>query len=315
MRHYTQEQTRRALDFAVLIDRLDTWFREDVNVPLRHTHRIACGTAHGTSLIMPAWSERGYYGLKVINIFDGNAAVGRPGLHAVYTLFDARTGVPLATLDGDVLTAWRTAAASALGARFLAPADASTLLVVGAGRIAQLLPSAIKAVRPIERVLVWARDASKAKALAAQLRDGGHGAEVCQDLEAGVRRADIVSAATLSCEPLIQGAWLQPGSHLDLIGSFNPQMTEADPSCFNDADVYVDTTEAPTKSGDLLNALAGGALLQEDILGTLAALCRAECPVPPTDPQSRVRRTVFKAVGSALEDLAAATLVHECSQA
>src|SRR5512133_2756310 len=139
--------TREALSFDRLIPALRDMFATGCQVPPRHVHEIGpAGHELMTSLIMPAWLKGRYYGIKIINIAPGNAARGLPGLHASYLLFDAVTGVPLAMMDGDEVTARRTAAASALAASWLARADARRLLVVGAGRVARLLPQAYGAV-------------------------------------------------------------------------------------------------------------------------------------------------------------------------
>jgi len=256
---------------------------------------------------MPAWIPGRYYGIKVVNVAPGNAARGLPALHASYLLHDASTGAPLALIDGDQVTARRTAAASALAASFLARADARHLLVVGAGRVARLLPAAYRVVRPIEQVTVWARRPQEAEALAHALADGGVAAAASTDLAGAVAAADVVSVATLATEPVIEGRWLRPGSHLDLIGSFTPAMREADDACFAGAAVYVDTEEALQKSGDLLGPLGRGVFTAADVRGTLATLARGEAG----GRRDAEERTVFKSVGTALEDLAAAILVHE----
>ncbi len=305
MKTFDAEQTRAHLAFDRLVPALRDAFKGHASVPARHVHTVESGDARGTVLIMPAWSEAGFLGIKTINIFPGNSARGLPGLHATYALYDVRTGVPLAQMDGNEITAHRTAAASALGASFLAREDASTLLVLGTGRVARLLPAAHALARPIRKVLVWNHRPEGARALASEWRQAGWDAEAADDLQAAARIADIVSCATLATEPLVRGEWLAPGSHLDLIGSFTPAMREADPSCFKDARVFVDTEEAPTKAGDLLDAFAAMTLAPENIQGTLAQLCRGDRP----GRLARSERTVFKAVGSALEDLAAATLV------
>ncbi|MEJ5152858.1 ornithine cyclodeaminase family protein [Comamonas sp. MYb396] len=315
MRVYSVDETERGLDFTQLIATLESAFASNVSVPLRHTHHIESGGHRGVSLIMPAWNDRGDFGIKVINIYGGNAVLGLPGLHGVYTLFDGRTGVPVASMDANVLTAWRTAAASALAAKFLAPTDAKTLLVVGGGRVAELLPLAYSAVRPIQRILVWTRRKEQAYKLVAQLSSRGLVAEAIDSLESAVRAADIVTCATLSRQPLIQAAWLKRGSHLDLIGSFTPEMIEAHPDCFQDAEVFVDTDEAPTKAGDLLTAFASNALNPVEIKGTLFDLCQRKTIPALMCREDRKNRTVFKSVGSALEDLAAAVLVqHQMSK-
>ena len=322
MRIFDAPATAAALPFERLIAALRERFAAGASVPPRHVHNIdnpaasdaaATGaapltsplTSPITSLIMPAWVPGQYYGVKVVNVAPGNAARGLPGLHASYLLHDATTGVPLALIDGNELTARRTAAASALAASWLAREDALHLLVVGAGRVAQLLPWAYRAVRGIERVTVWARSFDKAQALAQAWREQGIAAQASADLEAGVRDADIVSCATLATEPLIEGRWLRPGSHLDLIGGFTPQMREADDACFRGAAIYVDTDEALLKSGDLLGPMARGVFCAADVRGSLATLARGETP----GRQDANERSVFKSVGTALEDLAAAMLV------
>ena len=294
--------TRAALPFARLIPALRDLFAEGCEVPPRHVHQLP-GV---TSLLMPAWQPGGFYGVKVVNVAPGNAAHGLPGLHARYLLHDAATGAPLALIDGDVITARRTAAASALAADFLARPDARHLLVVGAGRVAALLPEAYRAVRPIGRVSVWARRPEAAAELAAQWRGLGFDAAPAADLAAAVRAADIVSCATLATAPVVHGAWLAPGSHLDLIGSFTPAMREADDDAFRDATIAVDTEESLQKSGELLEPMAHGVFAPADVRATLAALCRGEA----SGRRSAEERTVFKSVGTALEDLAAAMLAY-----
>ncbi|MDQ0014202.1 ornithine cyclodeaminase [Variovorax boronicumulans] len=308
MKHFDEAATRAPLGFEKLVPALRAAFAAEAQVPPRHVHSIeTAGADKGTVLIMPAWSDAGFLGIKTINIFPGNSARGLPGLHATYVLYDARTGVPLAMMDGNEITARRTAAASALGASFLARGDARRLLVLGTGRIARMLLAAHASVRPIDEVVMWNHRPEGAEALAAQLRAEGWNAQATVDLEAAVRNADIVSCATLATAPLVRGEWLAPGSHLDLIGSFTPAMREADAQCFAGARTFIDTNEALQKSGDLLDAIAAGTLRAQAVQGTLADLCRGERAGRGSDAE----RTVFKAVGSALEDLAAATLVWQ----
>lgn len=311
MKHFDAAATAVPLAFARLIPALRAAFTAEAQVPPRHVHTIDTGagddSSKGTVLIMPAWSDAGFLGIKTINIFPGNGARGLPGLHATYVLYDARTGVPLAMMDGDQITAHRTAAASALGASFLARHDASKLLVLGTGRIARMLPAAHACVRPIDEVTVWNHRPEGAEKLAAAWRAEGWNARAATDLEAAVRAADIVSCATLSNAPLVRGDWLAPSAHLDLIGSFTPAMREADVHCFARARTFVDTREAAQKSGDLLDAFAAGTLRPDAIEATLFELCRGTHQGRASDAE----RTVFKAVGSALEDLSAATLVWQ----
>jgi len=308
MKVFDAAAVRAALPFDRLIPALRNLFISGCEVPTRHVHRVdAPEGGHFTSLIMPAWLPGRFYGVKTINIAPGNAARGLPGLHASYLLFDAITGVPLALMDGGEITTRRTAAASALAASMLARPDAHRLLVVGAGQVARVLPDAYRAVLPIEQVQVWARRWPQAESLAAELRLQGFEASAATDLEAAVAQADIVSCATLATEPVVHGRWLVPGSHLDLIGSFTPAMREADDACLAGARLYLDTEEALTKSGELIGPMARGVFTAADVCGNLATLCRGQT----TGRESRDERTVFKSVGIALEDLAAAMRVWE----
>ncbi|MGZ5216726.1 MAG: bifunctional Delta(1)-pyrroline-2-carboxylate/Delta(1)-piperideine-2-carboxylate reductase [Caldimonas sp.] len=312
MRTFDAAQTRVALPFERLVPALRAMFAAGASVPPRHVHEIvAPDGATLTSLIMPAWLPGRYYGIKVINVAPGNVARALPALHASYLLYDATSGVPLALIDGDELTARRTAAASALAATWLARVDAHHLFVVGSGRVARLLPDAYRAVRPIDRVSVWSRSPEHAEACAEEMRARRIPAVAVHDLEAAARAADIVSCATLASTPLIHGRWLRPGCHLDLIGTFTPAMREADDDCFAAAAIYLDTEEALQKSGDLLGPMQRGVFGRGDIRGTLVALARGAA----TGRRSAEERTVFKSVGTALEDLAAAIEVFERSPA
>ena len=308
MKIFNTQETRDALPFDRLIAALRSMFVQGCEVPLRHTHTMVnTDGSQGTVLIMPAWQADRYLGIKTVNIFPGNSAKGLPGLFSTYVLYDARTGQPLASIDGNEITARRTAAASALAASRLARPDAKRLLVVGAGRVAALLPQAYRQVLPVEHVDVWARQPSQAQALVEALRAQQIDARIATDLAEAAAQADIVSCATLATAPVIQGAWLSPGCHLDLIGSFTPKMRETDDACVANASLYVDTLEAMQKSGDLLGPLSRNVISATSVCGTLADLCRSDVPAR----QSARERTVFKSVGTALEDLAAAVLVYE----
>ena len=247
---------------------------------------------------MPAWREGGLLGVKLVTVFPGNRERGLASVGSSYLLCDGETGQHLALLDGDTLTARRTAAASALAASFLARPDAARLLVVGAGHVAALLPEAYAAVRPIRTVRVWNRSPPGAAALADELRARGFDAAPAPDLRAAVAEADIVSCATLATAPLVHGAWVQPGTHLDLIGGFTPAMRETDEAAVRQARVFVDTEVALVEAGDLAGLPAAA------VQGTLTTLCSGA-----PGRKSSGETTLFKSVGTALEDLAAAGLV------
>ncbi len=295
MRMLDAAATAAALPFDRLAPALRTAFAGDAEVPHRHHHSLPGGA---TLLLMPAW-QRDWLGVKIVTVHPGNAARGMPAVHSTYLLSDAATGRPALLLDGDTLTARRTAAASALAASFLARPDASRLLLVGAGRVASLLPAAHRSVRRVREVRVWNPTAARADALVAILRADGFDAARTDDLPAAAAWADIISCATLSTAPLIQGAWLHPGTHLDLIGAFTPAMREADEAAMRGARVFVDTLAALHEAGEL----AG--LDEADLCGTLATLCRGGAG------RLGGEVTAFKSVGTALEDLAAAVLAME----
>ncbi|HUG60420.1 MAG TPA: ornithine cyclodeaminase family protein, partial [Methylomirabilota bacterium] len=223
------------------------------------------------------------------------------------------TGEPLAVLDGRTLTLARTAAASALAASFLARPDARSMAMIGAGALSPYLIAAHAAVRPIERVAIWNRDGAKAASLAASLHGGVHDGRriavtAASSIAEAVADADIVSAATMATEPLIRGADLRPGSHVDLVGGFTPAMREADDDAVRRASVYVDTrVGALAEAGDIVQPIAAGVIGEADIRGDLADLCRG-LSTGRADPGEI---TLFKSVGTALEDLAAASLVYD----
>jgi ornithine cyclodeaminase/alanine dehydrogenase-like protein (mu-crystallin family) len=305
LRVFDAGQVRERLPFSMLVPALCEAFARGAVVPPRLPVALA---GDSSALLMPAWREGGLFAVKTVTIAPGNGARGLPGVHALVTAFDATTGVPLAVLDGSELTARRTAAASALAASFLARDDAHTLLLVGAGRVAALMPEALRTVRPgLRHVRVWNHRPDGAERLAAALRAQGFEAESVPEaaLETAVRSACIVSCATLAQQALVQGAWLADGAHLDLIGSFTPAMREADAACLRRARVFIDTDEALAKAGCLLQAVAEGAFDATAVQGRLADLCQGRV----TGRGGRGEITLFKSVGNALEDLAATELV------
>jgi ornithine cyclodeaminase/alanine dehydrogenase-like protein (mu-crystallin family) len=307
MRLVTAEEIDRALTFPALVDALAEAFGGETVVPTRHHHAVERPGEEATLLLMPAWSgeEGGFVGVKVVSVFPGNGAKGLPSVLGTYLLMDGDTGRPLAALDGTRLTLWRTAAVSALAARYLAREDASRMTMVGAGNLAPFLVRAHMSQRPIREVRLWNHRGDKAAALAAALRDEGLPVEAAPDLEAACRDADLVSCATLSRKPLVKGAWLREGVHLDLVGAFNLSMREADDAVLQRAEIFVDTPAALDEGGDVALGVRSGAIAQADVRGDLAALCRGEA----AGRTGERAITLFKAAGTALADLAAATAV------
>jgi len=294
-----------ALTFPALVEAIDAILRSDVVVPVRHHHPIARQDGEAMHLIMPAWhgGAGGYLGVKIVNVFPGNAARGLPSVLGAYVLMNGDTGAPMALIDGTRLTLWRTAATSALAARYLARPDAQTHLMVGAGALAPFFLRAHRAVRPITRSIVWNKTRANAETLAARLAEEGLEVEVADSLESAVRGADIISTATLSREPLVRGAWLKPGAHLDLVGAFTPAMRETDDDCVLRARLFVDTRGGALKEGgDLVQPIAAGLVSADQVEADLSELARGAV-IRPRQPSDI---TLYKSTGGAMFDLATA---------
>jgi ornithine cyclodeaminase len=308
-------QVDRALTFPGLVETLRTAFREGAVQPVRHHHTIERPTgAASTLLLMPAWTDfnaaneaGGHIGVKIVTVSPDNNAIEKPAVMGLYLLLDGITGEPQALIDGQRLTQWRTACASALAASYLAREDASKLLVIGAGALSPFLAKAHSAVRPIRQIKIWNRTPANAEKVAAELRSEGFSATAADDLDAALGEADIVSSATISTTPLIKGAVLKPGAHVDLVGGFTPMMRESDDEAIRRARVYVDTRAGATKeAGDIVQPLASGVLSKDAIVADLHELTRGQKKGRETADEI----TLFKSVGAALEDLAAGIAVY-----
>ena len=304
LRVYSAEEVHAALPWADLADALeDAFIAGDAEVPLRHAHALP---GDGSLLLMPAWSPDAL-GVKLVTVMPAAAARGAGTVQASYLLLDRHTGMPIALIDGEALTLRRTAAASALAAQHLARPDVERLLVVGTGRLAPWLAQAHVALQPaLVHVEVWGRNADAAEDVVEALREEGIDAEVALDLRAAAERADLITCATTSREPLLHGAWLRPGTHVDLVGGFRRDMREADDEAIVRSRVVVDTyAGALAEAGDLTQPIGHGLMTREHVVAELAQLLRGEAlgRVTPQDV------TLFKSVGTALEDLAAARLV------
>ncbi len=299
-------EVRNHTPWRPLIDSIGRELRTGRSVaPERHVHPLPQpGGESGSLLLMPSWSDGDLIAVKVVTYFPSNAARNLATINAAVLLFDGVTGAALATLDGDELTARRTAATSALAATYLAREDATRLLVVGTGQLAPNMAKAYAQVRGIEVVEVWGRDPAKAERVAASLAEEGLPARPAEDLAASVAAADIVSCVTGATEPLIAGDWLTPGTHLDLVGSFRPDMRESDDAAVARADVFVDTLAGATQAGDLAQPIADGVLSEDDIAADLRQLVDGEHAGRGSSQQV----TLFKSAGSAMADLAAARL-------
>ncbi len=303
-----QQTIDRALPFGELVDALQQAFASDIETPLRNHYDIPNphSSRETTLLMMPSWQAGSDIGIKLVTVTPESYKFDLPSIQGTYVLFDAVRGCVKATMDAPALTAKRTAAASALASRFMSRPNSRKLLMVGTGTLSSQLIRAHASVRPIEEIIIWGRNPEKAQAIAELDSLSGFNIQVADDLSQAINEADIVSVATMSKEPLIMGAWLQAGQHLDLDGASRPDMREADDECIRRCRlVGGNSTGACQETGEIPTPLANRVLQKEESCADLFQLCREERTFERNDKDI----SLFKSVGHALEDLAAAQLV------
>ena len=309
MKVYDRKNVASSLQYGILIETLREAFSSKITAPERVQHTIKNKNgSDATLLLMPAWKMGEHIGIKIVSVFPENATQNMSAVHANYFLMDANDGKPIAIMDGSELTLRRTACASALAADYLAKKNADTLLMVGTGNLAPHMIKAHCVVRDYSRILIWGRNEEKAERLALSLDIKDKEIVAKKDLKEASNVADVISCATLSQRPLIMGDWIKPGQHLDLVGAFTPDMAEADSEAIAMSKIVVDTYEgALSESGELINALKEGRIEKKHILSDLRGLVMEEKNIRNDSNDI----TLFKSVGTALEDLAAAELVKE----
>lgn len=307
------ETVARVLPYDQLVSALADAFAANIIAPQRTHLDVPVENGNpGNLLLMPAWQVGGSMGVKIATIFPDNAQQNYPAVFASYILMSAETGEPLAILDGSELTLRRTAATSALTSRFLSRENSSRLLMVGTGKLAPHMIAAHTAVRPIQEVLIWGRNADAARQVAERAASAKFSISVVEDLQEAVGAADIISCATLAVDPLVKGAWLRDGQHLDLVGAFRPDMREADTDAVVRSSVFVDTRAgAFAEAGEIVQALQTDSITVADVVGELSELVTGNVAGRRDDNEI----TLFKSVGAALEDLAAAELAVRNIQA
>lgn len=305
---------RDLLTPAVAIDVVDAAMREvsqgNVELPLRWGLKLP----NGAMGMMPGYlGSPECFGIKLVSLFPGNPAVGLPSHLGLMVLFEAERGEPVALLDGDVVTSLRTAAASAVATHALARPDAAELLIVGTGQQASAHVPAMLAVREIRRVRIWGRSADKAIELAGEFAQRYPlPVEACTELKDAVQTADIVCTVTGAREPLLHGEWLRPGAHLNLVGSSVPEHREVDTDAVRRASFFVDfRASAFTQAGELLTAIAEGAVDEDHVCGEIGEVLLDRIPGRSDDQQI----TVYKSLGVAAQDLAAAWYLYEEAEA
>jgi alanine dehydrogenase len=305
--HLRDEDVLKKLEWPALLKALEQAFfeRDLFEVP----ERVVLGAPQdGVYLTMPCASADGWFGVKQVSVLPGNAAYGRPTVQAYYTLFGPE-GTPVLGTEATLLTRARTAGVSAVAAKYLAPADARTLLVVGTGSLAPWMAEAHLQVRRYERVLVWGRNMDRAEELVMHLQlrldlPTPSMVHVARDLPQAAAEADVITVATTAKAPVLQGGWLHKGQHLDLVGAFTPAMAEVDADGVKRSRVFVDDLDAcREEAGDLIQAQEHGWSFDQTH-GDLTAVVRTQAA---REDQNEL--TLFKSVGLALEDLVTARLL------
>lgn len=300
------------LGYKKLIEALRDIFQSDYTLPLRHHHfyKTPAGDEN-TLILMPVWNSE-FMGMKQVTVAPANAKQDMPSIFAQYILSDSKTGEPLALMNATELTARRTACTSALASSYLSREDAEQLLIVGGGSVAKHLVPAHMAVRNYKKVSVWMRNSIKLAEFVADLKNQGIPAEAVTDLEESARNADVISCATLSKTPLIKGAWIKPGTHLDMIGSHKPTTRETDNDAIRKSSIFVDSRMgALHETGELALPIADGIITEEDVKADIVELIKGIHMGRATHEEV----TLFKSAGLAIEDLAAALLVYKSYKA
>jgi len=313
MRHITSDEIDSCLNFPNLIDSLKNAFKSNWTTPVRAHHTVSGIGEDKVLLLMPAWTDNQtepFMGVKIVSVVPENGTRNLPSIYGVYYLMNGQTGEPLLTMDGARLTVWRTAAASALASSYLSRKDSKVLTMIGSGALSPFMIKAHMAVRPIEEIFLWNHNIRNAHALAEKLRAEGIPVTSHPDLVTAVGKSDIVSAATLTKTPLIHGNWVKPGTHIDTVGAFTPEMRETDDVLVTKATIFCDTFAGALKeAGDLVIPINSGVITKEHVIGDLFSLTRSEHP----GRKSADEITYFKSVGTALEDLAGAITVWNLS--
>lgn len=309
MKVITAAQAEAVLDYAELVESLREAHRGERSVTDdAYLEEPDLGFGPNGFLVRPAWKYRDLLGAKLATVFPENPSRNMLTVHAVYVLFDGRNGKPLATMDGTVLTWFKTACDSALGASYLAREDAASLLMVGAGAMAPHLIRAHVAVRPsIETIRIWNRSSGRAGELATALDLDGREVTPVTDLADAVGVSEVISMATSSPYGLITGKDVAPGTHLDLVGAYTPDMREVDNIAVSKSRVYVDLVETAMLTGELLQPIEAGVMTPDDIVGDLYDLCSGSV----LGRQSPDEITMFKNGGGGHLDLMTAKHILE----
>jgi len=313
LRLLSRNDVQRALSMRECIEVVKAAFAQlsagEANVPLRT--QLPVPAHEGVTLFMPAYlAQSGDLGAKIVSVFPRNLARGLPTIHAVVVVVDGETGVPVALMDGTTLTALRTGAASGAATDLLARPDARVVAIFGAGTQGRTQLEAVCAVRPIARALVFDADPDQAARYVAEMR--ARGAPFPADIRVAaspaeaVRPADVICTATTSTTPVFAGRDVRPGTHINAIGAYTPQMQEVDAETVCRAKVVIDSRQAAlVEAGDLVIPLQQGLIAESHIHAEIGEIVAGHKPGRESDDEI----TVFKSVGVAVQDVAAARRV------
>lgn len=316
IRYLSADDIRRALPMSEAIQAVRGAFVElsmgRAQVPQRLSLDIP--EHAGAALIMPAYSPvSGKIGIKLLSLYESNPAQSLPFIQAMVVLMDATNGRPIALLEGTSLTALRTGAASGVATELLARADARVAAIFGAGVQGRTQLAAVAAVRPLERAMVYDLEPDRARAFADEMSKLLALPVAAPEGTVGLIEADVICTATSASEPVFDHTGLRPGTHINAIGSYQPDRREVPPDTVAAALVYIDHFEScMTEAGDILIPIREGIITEEHIRGEIGQLAAGTLPGRETDKDY----TLFKSVGNAIQDLATAGAVYEraCEQ-
>jgi len=312
MRLFDADAVHALLDYPGLIEALRRAHRGE-GPDTAHMVRDDPAGGENKFVALVAWQNKSVITVKLVGVFPANLALAppQPSVQGLVAVFDGATGAPVLAADGAAMTFRKTAADSALGATFLARPDAQVLLIVGAGGLAPHMLAAHRAARPsIDRVLIWNRTHDRAEALTRKHAGQGFAVEAVRDLDQAVAQADVISCVTMSDRPLVKGALLKPGAHLDLVGAYLPTMREADDQAMTRGALFVDTRNGMEGAGDLRQPVDRGLIGWKDVNADLYDLCSGRHP----GRRRADEITVYKNVGGGHLDLFTAQQLRDVAE-
>ena len=308
MKFISAQKIRKIIRFNSLISEIENVYKNDSDVPLRQVYNISPKNNSDQLLLMPAFSKEGYYGVKLLNVFDNNPLIGLPRINAIYIMYDRKNGNILAAFDGTEITKQRTSVMSAIASKYLSKKESKKLLVLGTGALIPYMIRAHCSVRPIEEILIWGRNTNKVKKIVKFYKDSNYRVSSVDCLEDACAMADIITSATSSKKEFIKGSWLNKSVHIDLVGAHTKQMAELDAYGFSLGEIYVDDKEAVlVEAGDLINSINLDFINKRNIKADIKQLII----------ENKIRRnnkkkiTIYKSVGHALSDLATAIYIFK----